>query len=87
MPGVLDRAVGLDVDHLGLGLRVGRVGEIADVEPAVGREGAVFLALEVKDRGRLTAEQAQFLQVVRESGGIAAEVRCVEDAERTLNGF
>lgn len=52
----------------------------------VGRKVAVFLALEVKDRGRLTAEQAQFLQVVRESGGIAAEVRSVEDAERALNG-
>lgn len=51
----------------------------------VGKPVAVFVALEVKDRGRLTAEQAQFLAVVQSAGGIAAEVRSVEDAERALN--
>lgn len=50
----------------------------------VGQRLAVFVALEVKDKGRLTAEQAQFLEVVRRAGGIAAEVRSVEDAERSL---
>lgn len=50
----------------------------------VGQRVAVFVALEVKDRGRLTAEQAQFLEVVRRAGGIAGEVRSVEDAEALL---
>ena len=50
----------------------------------VGQLVAVFVALEVKVRGRLTAEQEQFLEVVRRAGGIAAEVRSVEDAEAAL---
>lgn len=50
----------------------------------VGQRLAVFVALEVKDKGRLTAEQAQFLEVVRRAGGIAGEVRSVEDAESVL---
>lgn len=52
----------------------------------VGQRVAVFAALEVKDKGRLTAEQAQFLDVVRRAGGIAAEVRSVADAEAALRG-
>jgi len=50
----------------------------------VGQRIAVFVALEVKDKGRLTQEQAQFLRVVSEAGGIAAEVRSPEDAEAAL---
>lgn len=53
-------------------------------EDMVGQRLAVFVALEVKDKGRLTAEQAQFLDVVRQAGGIAAEVRSVADAEEVL---
>jgi hypothetical protein len=53
-------------------------------EDMVGQRVAVFVALEVKDRGRLTPEQAGFLEVVRRAGGIAAEVRSVEDAEAAL---
>jgi len=52
----------------------------------IGQRIAVFVALEVKDKGRLTAEQAQFLRVVAEAGGIAAEVRSPEDAEAALRG-
>jgi hypothetical protein len=50
----------------------------------VGQRIAVFVALEVKDKGRLTPEQATFLRVVSEAGGIAAEVRSVDDAEAAL---
>jgi hypothetical protein len=53
-------------------------------EDMVGQRLAVFVALEVKDKGRLTPEQAQFLRVVKDAGGIAAEVRSVEDAEAAL---
>ena len=52
----------------------------------VGQRVAVFVALEVKDKGRLTPEQAVFLRVVGEAGGIAAEVRSVEDAQAALHG-
>ena len=50
----------------------------------VGQRVAVFVALEVKDKGRLTQEQQVFLGVVACAGGIAAEVRSVEDAEAAL---
>ena len=50
----------------------------------VGQRVAVFVALEVKDRGRLTAEQAVFLRAVEQAGGIAGEVRSVEDAKAAL---
>lgn len=53
-------------------------------EDMIGQRLAVFVALEVKDKGRLTTEQAQFLDVVRQAGGIAAEVRSVADAEAAL---
>ena len=50
----------------------------------VGKRIAVFAALEVKDRGKLTTEQANFLRVLADAGGIAGEVRSVEDAEAVL---
>lgn len=50
----------------------------------VGRRLAVFVALEVKDKGGLTDEQGRFLQVLGDAGGIAAEVRSVADAEAAL---
>ena len=50
----------------------------------VGQRVAVFAALEVKDKGRLTPEQRGFLDVVAKAGGIAAEVRSVADAEAAL---
>ena len=46
---------------------------------------AIFTALELKTgRGKLTPEQAAFLENVRAAGGIGAEVRSVEDAVRAL---
>lgn len=51
----------------------------------VGCTIAVFTAIEVKDEdGKLTDEQAQFLHVVRESGGIAIEAHDVETVEIAL---
>jgi hypothetical protein len=52
----------------------------------VGQRVALFAALEVKDRAKLTDEQAGFLEAVRRAGGIAAEVRSPEDAEAALRG-
>jgi hypothetical protein len=46
---------------------------------------ARFVALEVKSAsGRLTPEQAAFLEAVRHAGGIAACVRSVEEAGKAL---
>lgn len=50
------------------------------------RDGAaVFTAIEVKaERGRVTPEQAQFIDVVNAAGGVAGVVRTVADAEAVL---
>lgn len=51
------------------------------------RDGtAVFTAIEVKaERGRVTPEQAQFVEVVTAAGGIAGIARSVEDAQRLID--
>ena len=47
----------------------------------VGTRLAIFTALEAKEgTGRLSPEQKAFLAAVAEAGGIAREVRTVEDA-------
>lgn len=58
-----------------------------EITPAhVGRRLAVFAALEAKEgAGRLSAEQRAFLAAVEAAGGIAAEVRSIEDAERAVS--
>jgi hypothetical protein len=50
----------------------------------VGQTLAVFTAIEVKDRGRATAEQEAFLQAVATLGGMAGVARSVEDARDIL---
>jgi hypothetical protein len=48
---------------------------------------AQFVALEVKTpTGRLTEEQARFFFAVQAAGGLAGEVRSLEDAEALVNG-
>lgn len=51
------------------------------------RDGAaVFTAIEVKaNRGRVTPEQAQFVEAVTAAGGIAGIARSVEDAQRLID--
>jgi len=49
----------------------------------VGQQVAVFTSIEVKsERGRLAAEQQQWLDAVLSAGGIAGVARSVEDALR-----
>jgi hypothetical protein len=51
----------------------------------VGRQVAVFVALEVKSAtGRATANQQDFLHLVRQLGGIAGVVRSADEAEKLL---
>lgn len=53
----------------------------------VGRRVAVFASLEAKEgTGRLSPEQRNFRDQVLAAGGIAGEVRSVEDAARLLDG-
>lgn len=60
---------------------------VVEITPdRVGTRLAVFTALEAKEgTGRLSAEQRAFLAAVRAAGGIAAEVRSVEDAVGALD--
>lgn len=63
-----------------IGLRRMRIGP-----EHVGQEVAVFAAVEVKDaRGRPTQEQLQFLEIVRQMGGLGGIARSVDDAQRIL---
>ena len=55
----------------------------------VGRRIAVFTAIECKTtdrRSKTTTEQAAFLRVVQQHGGLACVARSVEDAEALLVG-
>ena len=50
-------------------------------------EGGRFVAIEVKaPRGRVTDEQAAFIELVRRSGGLAGVARSVDDARAILEG-
>jgi hypothetical protein len=52
----------------------------------VGRDMAVFVALEVKsERGRPTKQQTAFVDMVNGFGGIAAVVKSVDDATAYVN--
>lgn len=50
----------------------------------VGRQVAVFTAIEVKDQASLTDAQRRFLLAVHNLGGIAGCARSVDDARRIL---
>ena len=46
----------------------------------VGQRVAIFAAVEVKDRGRVTDQQQAFLNLVQQAGGIAGVARSVPEA-------
>ena len=50
----------------------------------VGQTVGVFVAIEVKDQGRLTEQQRAFLAMVEQAGGMAGVARSVEDARSIL---
>jgi hypothetical protein len=86
--------VGLAVDSVGHHVRYGLCPGSSDligwrtrvIHPVdVGCEWAVFCALEAKHgRGRLSPEQQAFIDAVRRSGGLAGEVRTIEQARAIL---
>lgn len=58
---------------------------ITVTEDMIGQKLAVFLAVEVKTpNGRVTDAQANFVDQVRNAGGIAGICRSVQDAEALL---
>jgi len=68
-------------NRVSYGLRVGS----SDLVGVLGPTGqAVFL--ELKAQGRLSPEQAHFLEAMRNRGAIGAEVRSLEDAIRAVRG-
>lgn len=51
----------------------------------VGKKVAVFVGIEVKtDKGRLSWEQKNFLEMLKEQGGIAGVARSVEEAREII---
>ena len=52
----------------------------------VGQKVAIFPGLEVKDGGRVSQLQRNFINAVNDNGGRAGVVRSVEDAERLVFG-
>jgi hypothetical protein len=49
------------------------------------RKGGQFFAIEVKsEKGRATPEQKQFIQDVKEDGGIAFIARSIDDVKREM---
>ena len=56
-------------------------------EDMVGKSLAVFVAIEVKDKGRATPEQRRFISCVQEAGGMAGVARSVADAEEILGRY
>lgn len=53
----------------------------------VGHRVAVFTAIEVKDKRKLTDEQARFIDVVVELGGIAGMARSVDQAVSIVESY
>ena len=52
----------------------------------VGRNVAIFTAIECKDKGRATPDQLKFIEIVREAGGRAGVARSVEEARAIVAG-
>ena len=53
----------------------------------VGQTLAVFVALEIKDKGRPTKEQKKFISVVQAAGGFAGIARSVSDARKIMESL
>tara|TARA_B100000609_G_C16864808_1_gene256971 strand:+ start:113 stop:460 length:348 start_codon:yes stop_codon:yes gene_type:complete len=51
----------------------------------VGTKVAVFSAIEVKDKGKTTVDQRNFINVINKSGGFAGVARNVTDAKKILD--
>ena len=50
----------------------------------VGQKVAVFSAIEVKDKGKATVDQKNFINIINEAGGYAGVAKSVDDAKKIL---
>ena len=50
----------------------------------VGQKIAVFSAIEVKDKGKATVEQKNFINIINDAGGYAGVAKNVNDAKKIL---
>ena len=50
----------------------------------VGQKVAVFSAIEVKDKGKATVEQKNFINIIKKAGGFAGVAKDVDDAKKIL---
>ena len=50
----------------------------------VGQKIAVFSAIEVKDKGKATVEQKNFINIINKAGGYAGVAKNVNDAKKIL---
>ena len=50
----------------------------------VGQKIAVFTAIEVKDKGKATVEQKNFINIINNAGGYAGVAKNVNDAKKIL---
>ena len=50
----------------------------------VGQKIAVFSAIEVKDKGKATVEQKNFINIINNAGGYAGVAKSVNDAKKIL---
>lgn len=57
---------------------------ITITEAMVGKQIGVFFAMEVKDQAAATSDQVNFLQAVKNNGGIGGIARNLEDARRIV---
>lgn len=53
----------------------------------VGQKLAVFVAIEVKDKGRPTQEQLSFVKAVRDAGGLGGVARGIPEAQAIIDGL
>ena len=51
----------------------------------VGSKVAVFSAIEVKDKGKATVDQRNFINVITRSGGLAGVAKNVTEAKKILD--
>lgn len=59
--------------------------EIEITEEMVGQKIAIFVAIEVKDKGRVTPEQRRFISCVKQAGGFAGVARSVDEAKQIID--
>ena len=50
-----------------------------------GSKVAIFSAIEVKDKGKTTVDQKNFLNIINNSGGYAGVARNINDAKQILD--